>query len=122
MRLKYLEFDYSEDAQGWATLDAMASGIGPQVAAIHAEIVDVLTWAHAAFASQRRPLDEGGTWDFDLQGQQDYTAYEALDFDERSGCLSAYAHRAGEPRHTITLSLAARPEFVAALRERFDLT
>jgi hypothetical protein len=121
MALKYLDFDYSEDAQGWATLDAMASGIGPQVAAIHAEIVEVLTWAHAAFGGQRGPLDDGGTWDFNLQSQQDYTAYETLDFDERSSCLNSHAIATSAPRHTMTLSLAARPEFVAALRAHFDL-
>jgi hypothetical protein len=121
MTLLYLDFEFSEDAEGLATLDAMASGVGAQVTAIHAEVVTVLAWAHAAFAGQRNPIDEGGMWDFNLEGQQEYTAFQTLDFDERSGRLSAQPHRAGEPRHTITLSLVGTPEFVAAFRERFGL-
>lgn len=95
----FLEFDYSEDAQGVGTFDAMASVRSGQVAAVRAEVAQVLDWAHGAFPGLRAPLDEGGEWDFNLQEQQEEGA---------------------APRwHTLTLSMGGGPQFCAAFRQRF---
>ena len=42
MNLNYLDFDYSEDADGTGTFDAMASVSPAQVPALHAEISAML--------------------------------------------------------------------------------
>lgn len=104
MPLKFLEFDYSEDPQGWGTFDAMASVRPDQVAAVRTEVVQVLEWAHAAFPGLQAPLDEGGEWDFNLQEQEE-DASEAA---------------AGGNWYTLTLSMVGSPQFCAAFRARFD--
>lgn len=98
MSLQFLGFDYSEDVQGVGTFDAMASVRDAQLAAVRAEIAEVLGWAETAFAGQRAPLDEGGEWDADLQEQTD----------------------GGAPSwHVLTLSVSGSAQFCAAFRQRF---
>jgi hypothetical protein len=96
--LRYLDFDYSEDTEGHGTFDAMAS-ISPEKAPeVHAEIEQVLAWAEAEFPNARGALDEGATWDFDLQETRE------------------------DPRFTtLTFSLGGTADFCAALREQFAL-
>lgn len=121
MSLHYLEFDYSEDAEGVGTFEAMAS-VGPaQVPAVHAEVAQVLAWAFQTFPDGHGPVGEGYEWDHDLQGQQEFTAAESLCFDERTGRLSTQLQPLGQPRHTVTLSLSGTPAFCEALRTRFGL-
>jgi hypothetical protein len=98
MSLQFLEFDYSEDPDGGGSFDAMASVRPAQLAALRAEITEVLSWAEAAFAGQRAPLDEGGEWDLDLQERVDETS---------------------PPWHVLTLSLSGSAQFCAAFRQRF---
>lgn len=119
MTLNYLDFDYSEDVQGIGTFDAMASTWPQQVTAVRAEIALVLDWAHAAFPGMRAPLDEGGEWDFNLQGQQEWTAHESIDYNEHTQQFTVQLSPAGPPRHTVTLSLSGSPQFCAAFRQRF---
>ena len=120
MTLNYLDFEYSEDVQGIGTFDAMASTRPQQVAAVHSEIAEVLDWAHAAFPGMRAPLDEGGEWDYNLQGQQEWTAHETIDYDKLTRQFSAELSPAGPPRHTVSLSLSGSPQFCGAFRQRFD--
>lgn len=121
MTLRYLDFDYSEDTEGIGTFDAMAS-IGPQqVGAVHAEVVEVLGWAHAAFAGRRGAVEDGGEWDYDLQGMQEVATPEHIEFDEDAGALRVRPGPPGAPRHTVTLSIGGTPDFCAALRARFGL-
>ncbi|MDI1269796.1 MAG: hypothetical protein PSV40_11940 [Polaromonas sp.] len=96
--MHFLEFDYSEDAQGVGTFDAMASVRPDQVAAVRTEIVQVLEWAHSAFPGLQAPLDDGGEWDFNLQEQEE---------------------EAGDRWYTLTLSMGGSPQFCAAFRQRF---
>lgn len=98
----FLEFDYSEDAQGVGVFDAMASVRSGQVAAARAEVAQVLDWAHAAFPGLRAALDEGGEWDFDL--------HEAQDQVSPTWSLTW---------HVLTLSISGGPQFCAAFRQRF---
>jgi len=119
MSLSYFEFDYSEDADGVGTFDALAATAPVHSAAVLAEIATVLAWAHDAFEAQRAPLEEGGEWDYDLQGWREFSAVDALDFDEHSGELSVQPQPAGTARHTVSLSITGTSGFCAAFRERF---
>ena len=102
MSLNYLDFDYSEDTEGIGVFDAMASVRPERLAAVHAEVAQVLEWAHAAFAGRRGPVEEGGEWDYDLQDVHD-------------------AQEAEAQRRTVTLSISGSPTFCAAFREAFNL-
>lgn len=97
--LRYLDFDYSEDTEGHGTFDAMASITPDRTSEVQAEIEQVLAWAEAAFPNARGALDEGATWDYDLQ----QTREDNPRFD------------------TLTLSLSGTADFCTALRERFAL-
>lgn len=81
----------------------MASVRPGQLAAVRAEIAQVLAWAHAAFPGLQAPLDEGGEWDFDLQEQQE---------PQEEG--------AGPRWHVLTLAISGSPQFCAAFRLRFE--
>lgn len=121
MPLKYLDFDYSEDTEGVCTFDAMASTSAQHVAAVHAEVAEVLAWAFDAFAGQRGPLEDGYEWDYDLQSQQEFTVSESLEFDAQTRQISVRTQAPGSPRHTVTLSISGSPAFGSAFRDRFDL-
>ncbi len=121
MRLHYLDFDYSEDAQGQGSFDAMASVPAHRVAAVRAEIAQVLDWAGALFPGGRAPLDEGGEWDYSLEGQQEWIAPEAITYDEATRQFSSRLDAPGAPRHTLTLSLTGTPQFCDAFRQQFGL-
>lgn len=118
MTLHYLDFEYHEDAEGFGTFDAMASTAPAHVAAVRAEIAFVLDWAHAAFPDRCAPLEEGGEWDYNLEGQQEWTAHEVISYDEVTGKFSSQLGPAGAPRHTVTLSISGSPQFCAAFRQR----
>lgn len=120
MRLNYLEFDYSEDADGVGTFDALAATAPGHNAAVLAEVVTVLSWAHQAFEAQRAPLDEGGEWDYDLQAFREFSAVDRLHFDAHSGELSLQPQAAGAARHTVSLSVTGTPGFCATFHERFN--
>jgi len=121
MTLHYLDFDYSEDEQGNGSFDAMASTAPQHMAAVRAEIARVLDWAHAAFPDMRAPLEEGGEWDYNLEGQQEWTTHEAISYDEVTGKFSSQLGPAGAPRHTVTLSISGSAQFCEAFRQRFGV-
>lgn len=121
MTLDYLDFDYSEDTEGVGVFDAMATTGPQQVAALHAEIVQVLDWAHATFPGRRGPVGDGGDWDYDLQGMQEVTIAETIEFDEDAHRVRVRAGRPATPRHTVTMSISGTPEFCAAFGAQFDL-
>ena len=121
MSLQYLDFDYSEDDHGHGSFEAMASVPASRVAALHAEIAQVLDWAHATFAGQRAPLEEGGEWDYLLDAQLEWTAPASLTYDEVTRRFSSHAGSAAEPRHAVTVSISGSAQFCDALRDRFGL-
>ncbi len=121
MTLNYLDFDYSEDTEGIGVFDAMASTGPQQVAAVHAEIVTVLDWAHANFPGRRGPVGEGGEWDYDLQGMREASTPETVDYDPATRALKVQAGPAGATRHTVSLSIGGTPEFCAAFGSQFEL-
>lgn len=121
MQLNYLSFDYSEDTEGTACFEAMASVWPEQVAAVHAEIVRVLDWAHRAFPGTRGPVGEGGEWDYDLHGLREYTVPEQIGYDAATRRLAVQAASPGKPRHTVTLLLSGTDEFCFTFRQAFKL-
>lgn len=116
MLLQYLDFDYSEDAHGHGSFEAMATVPEARLPALHAEIAQVLDWAFSAFPGQRAPLEDGGEWDYLLHGQQEWTAPESLDYDEVTRRFSRQSGTAGAPRHTLTLSISGSAQFCEAFR------
>ncbi|MPM31362.1 hypothetical protein SDC9_77917 [bioreactor metagenome] len=115
--LDYLIFDYSEDEEGHATWDAMASAPAPRVAALASEVEQVLQWATRRFAGQRGALDDGGDWDFDLQAQDDDGTPLAAGFDAASGRLTLQASASGHT--TVSLSISGNAQFAAAFGDAF---
>ena len=121
MSLQYLDFDYSEDAHGHGSFEAMASVPLARLPALQAEIAQVLNWAFVNFPDQRAPLEEGGTWDYLLEGQQEWSQPEVLVYDEAQGRVSHQAGQAGPIRQTVTLALSGDASFCAAFRQNFEL-
>ena len=121
MALRYLDFDHSEDDAGMGTWDAMASVTPEHLPALLAELEQVLSWAHQEFAGRRRPLDEGGDWDYDLQTLHEGAAPHQLRYDEASGRVTIEPGAPVQTRHTVTLTLCGTAVFAAALRARFSL-
>ena len=119
MTLQYLSFDFSEDTEGTGTFEAMASTWPEQVAAVQAEVVRVLRWAHQAFPGTRGPVAEGGDWDYDLHGVREFTAPERITFNAVTGSLDVQAGTPGKPRHTLTLLLSGTDAFCDAFRQAF---
>ena len=121
MNLQYLDFDYSEDAEGSGTFDAMASVSPAQLPALHAEISQVLAWAHRRFPDACGPSEEGGEWQYDLQGVQEVSTPLAIGFDAPAGSLATVPGTPAPPRTTLTLSISGHAGFCAALREAFGI-
>jgi hypothetical protein len=120
MTLQYLDFDYSEDGQGHGSFEAMASVPTPRLAALHAEIAQVLDWAFENFPGMRAPLEEGGEWDYHLESQREWAAAEAIRYDEDTRQFFSQMDPPGEPRHTVSLSLVGSPQFCEAIRRYID--
>jgi hypothetical protein len=121
MMLNYLDFDYSEDAEGVGTFEAVASVWPEQVSSVQREIALALDWAYQTFGGQRGPVEEGGDWDYDLHGQQEFTAPETIGYNEATRRFTVQLGPPGKPRHTITLTLSGTEAFCAAFRAQFDL-
>ena len=121
MTLHYLDFDYSEDAEGTGTFDAMASVLPAQLPALQAEIAQVLAWAHHDFPGACAALEDGGMWQYDLQGVQEASTPLSLTFDPAQDRLHATPGVPARVRTTLSLSISGQPAFCAALREAFGL-
>lgn len=121
MTLDYLDFDYSEDTEGVGVFDAMASTGAQQVAAVQAEIVQVLDWAHAAFGAPHEAIGDGGDWDYDLQGAQESSVPQTMDFDPVERRLRVQPGAPGAVRHTVSISISGTEAFCAAFRQAFEL-
>jgi len=120
MRLNYLDFDYSEDADGVGTFDALAATTPAQHATVLTEVAAVLKWVQDTFKGQRAPLEEGGEWDYDLQSWREFSVADILYFDDNSGELSVQPQPAGAARHMVSVSFTGTSGFCEAFRERFQ--
>jgi hypothetical protein len=132
MALHFLDFDISDNADGPVLFEAMASVVPPRLADLHAEVAQVLRWAHEVFPGQCGPLDDGGEWDVDLHSQREWVQPELLRFDAVNGRLlvqvngldhpgAATAH-AAVVRHTVTVAITGTAAFGEAFCAAFDLT
>lgn len=121
MNLNYLDFDYSEDTDGTGTFDAMASVSPAQIPALHAEISAVLAWAHLHWPDACGPSEDGGEWQYDLQGVQEVSTPLVLTFDDTAEQLHTAAGCPAPPRTTITLTISGNAAFCGALREAFEI-
>ena len=65
--MDYLTFALDEVDDGVATLEARASTRVAQHAAVMAEVQQVLDWAWRQFPDSHGPIDDGISWDHDLQ-------------------------------------------------------
>ncbi len=99
----------------------MASVWPAQLAALHAEIAEVLGWAWTRFPEGPGPLDEGHAWDCALAGSRELSAPETLHYDPARREISTECGPPGPPRHTVTLALSGNEAFCAAFRQRFGL-
>jgi hypothetical protein len=115
--LHYLDFDFTEDELGHGSFDAMAAAAPTQVAALQEEIARVLDWAHRGFG-EPGPLEEGGEWDFELQGLREVATTLQVRWQPGSG-LALQPGATGEPRVTLSLTLTGTAMFCDALRAAF---
>lgn len=117
--LSFLEFDASEDAEGHGSFDAMAAAAAAQLAALQAEVVRVLEWAHAQFGPPG-PIDDGGEWDLELQGVRERATPLQVQYLPARG-LDLRELDEGAPRTTISLTVSGTPAFCAAFRQAFGV-
>jgi len=87
--------------------------------ALLAEAGRVLAWAHAQFPGAHGAPEDGGEWDYELQGLREVPIPLDLDFDEATGRLAAREGAPGQPRMTLGLTLTGSAAFCEALREAF---
>lgn len=118
MNLHYLDFDFSEDEEGHGSFDAMASAAPAQLQALQAELQRVLAWAHRTFGPPA-PLEEGGEWDYELQGVQEVPAPLDVRYDAASDRIALQPGPPGTPRITLSLTLTGRQPFCDAFRAEF---
>lgn len=121
MTLDFLDFEYSEDEQGHGSFDAMASAAPAQLPALQAEVLRVLAWAHRDFPGERGALDEGGDWDYEVQGVQEVATTLEVGYEPGAGRLQLVPGSTGEPRTTLSLTVGGTPQFCAAFRAAFGL-
>jgi hypothetical protein len=121
MSLDYLDFDYTEDEQGNGSFDAIAAVSPAQWPALQAEVQRVLAWAHAEFPGAQGAPEDGGQWDFELQGLREVPTPLSIQYDERRGELRVADGAPGQPRLTLGLTLTGSPGFCEALRQAFSL-
>jgi hypothetical protein len=119
MALHYLDFDFSGDAHGQGTFDAMASAAPGQLPALEAEVLQVLAWAARHFGPPAA-LDEGGEWDFDLQGVREVATPLAVRWQPGAARLELQPGAADPPRVTLALTLTGSESFCAGLRAAFS--
>ncbi|HQQ70398.1 MAG TPA: hypothetical protein PLL92_08825 [Alicycliphilus sp.] len=121
MQLDFLDFDYSEDAEGTATWDAVANVPAARLPELEREIVTLLAWAHEEFGPLRGPVETGGLWDYDLQCERDGQPLLALSYAPPARHLEPRPKVSPQEHVTLTLSLSGGPAFAEAFATRFGL-
>ena len=122
LTLHYLDFDYSEDDAGCGTWDAMASVRPAQLDALLDEMAQVLDWAGEEFAERQGPIEDGGDWDYDLQGVHEVSCLQHPHYEAALGRIvlaPADSDDNGAGRYIFTLSISGSPAFGAAWRAQF---
>lgn len=119
MQLHYLLFDLADDQTGTGSFDAMASVLPDRLPALAHEIEAVLQWACEEFGAPLPPED-GGQWDFELQGtgEQDTRVPVAYDVEHRHLKLP----QATSGRVTLSLTLSGSHAFCEAFSHAFPVS
>lgn|SRR5437763_7809255 len=120
MGLHYLDFEFSGDAEGQGSFDAMASAAPAQWPALEAEVASVLGWAERHFGPAAA-LDEGGDWDYALRGVRELATPLVVRYVTGGSALQMEAGEADPPRVTLMLTLSGTAAFCDALRAAFGL-
>lgn len=120
MDLDYLDFEFSGDAHGHGSFDAMAAAAPGHLDALEAEILEVLDWAERNFGPAAA-LDEGGTWDFALHGMREVATPLAVRYVPGASSLELEPGPADPPRVTLTLTVSGTEDFCAAFSEQFGI-
>lgn len=121
MALHFLDFDYSEDAEGTASWDAIACVAQERLQQLLAEIQLLLGWAYREFGAVQGPLDEGGLWQYDLHSERLGHALETLHFDPETGRIAPVPEAGPEERLSLTLTISGAADFAEAFSDRFGL-
>ena len=121
MKLHFLDFDYSEDEEGNATWDAVASVPAARLQELQHEIITVLAWAHTEFGHLRAPLELGGLWDYDLQYERDGCPLLPLSYDADAQHLRPAPQALASEHVTLTISVSGAAVFSEAFGAQFDL-
>jgi len=121
VELHYLDFDYTEDADGNGSFEAMASVMPAHRDALLAEVACVLRWAHDTFPGMHGPLDAGGEWDHELQGVNEVATTLELSFDAQHGRVDVRPGNTGVTRLAISLSVVGTPAFCDAFGSLLNL-
>lgn len=120
MELSWLDFEFSGDADGGGSFDAMAAAAPAQWPALQAEVQRVLDWAERHFGPAAA-LESGGEWDYALQGVREVSTPLEVRYAPGAGQLELHAGEEEAPRITLSLTLSGGAAFCAALREAFAL-
>jgi hypothetical protein len=120
MHLHFLDFEFTEDSEGHGTFDAMAAAAPAQLASLEAELVRVLRWATGEFG-EPAPVDDGGTWDYELQGTQEVATALDVRFDAQAQRLRLQSGGAAPPRVTLSLTVSGSAVFCGAFRAAFEI-
>ena len=118
--LDYLVFDYSEDDEGTATWDAMATVRGDRLPALQSEVLQVLSWAEKQFPHQRGAIDEGAAWDYDLTARTEAQGDISIAADLKEPALRC-APVGSDQLLTLTLTLTGRSAFADAFVRAFEV-
>ena len=118
--LDYLIFDYSEDEDGCATWDAMATVRAERLPALQKEVLEVLSWADKQFPRQRGALDEGASWDYELSARTPDHADIRIEADLAVPTLR-HAPLDAAQLLTLTLTLTGRSAFADAFVCAFEV-
>ena len=124
MNLQLLDFDCSEDAEGVVCWDALAQPAPVHNPALLAEVAQVLAWCHRFDAQGPGPLEDGASWDFDLQVTLLGEARQALPilvrFAPATGTMDIPLG-ADQKAMALSLSVSGTPGFSQAFCEHFGL-
>ena len=118
MDLDWLAFDFSDDAHGHGSFEAMASATAAQLPALESDVLRVLDWAERLFGPAAA-LDEGGEWDFALQGVREVATPLAVRYVPGAARLQLEPGAADPPRVTLTLTVSGTDAFCDAFRQHF---
>ncbi|HZY18797.1 MAG TPA: hypothetical protein VFE82_09960 [Ramlibacter sp.] len=119
MELLYLDFDFSDEASGAGSFDAMASVAPPRLPALLAEVGAVLRWAARTFGAAGA-LHEDGEWDYELQAVAEPGTPLEIRHDPAAGAVSLAA-AVPAPLTTLTLTLVGTAAFCDAFRQAFGV-